>query len=186
MIQWLVVGLGNFEKRYENTRHNVGFMVVEEIGKIIGDKEWRMEQKFKSQVLEVGNVLLLKPQTYMNRSGEAVVAALGYYRLDSKQLIVIHDDLDIALGEIKTAWARGPKAHNGILSVEASLKTDQFWRVRVGVETRTAQERIVRPAETYVLEQMDQDTKRGLEPAIRRAANAVRQIMNERGSDGSV
>lgn len=186
MVQWLVVGLGNHEKRYDNTRHNVGFMVVEMVGKRIGGAAWSMEPRFKSQVLGGENMLLLKPQTYMNRSGEAVVSALRYFRLDSRQLIVIHDDLDIPLGGVKTAWARGPKAHNGILSVEASLKTDQFWRVRLGVETRTTQERLVRPAMTYVLEQMDQETKKVLEPAIRQAADTVWQMVHGRGADGNV
>jgi PTH1 family peptidyl-tRNA hydrolase len=186
MIEWLVVGLGNYEKRYENTRHNVGFMVVEEMGKRKGNKEWRIEQKFKSQAMEGENILLLKPQTFMNRSGEAVVAAMRYFRLESKQLIVIHDDLDIALGSVKTTWARGPKAHNGILSVEEGLKSDQFWRIRVGVETRTSDERGLRPAEMYVLEQMNRETKDVLAPALVRAADEVEQIIHGRSHDENI
>ncbi|MBU1071203.1 aminoacyl-tRNA hydrolase, partial [Patescibacteria group bacterium] len=112
----LIVGLGNIGEKYKNTRHNVGFMVVDEL------------EKHKE---DLGKVMLVKPATFMNESGRAVAKMVRFYKLDLDNLYVVHDDLDLKLGEYKIQKGVGPKVHNGILSVEKELGDKEFWRVRV-------------------------------------------------------
>lgn len=138
-----VVGLGNSGDKYARTRHNVGFMMVD---KLAGDGKW---YKSKSGLLlyhwtRVGGeeVELLKPLTFMNSSGDAV----GYVKkkhpkLSMNDLFVIHDDLDIKLGEYKIQKGKGPRDHKGLLSIYKKLKTSDFWHVRVGIDNRSQQVR---------------------------------------------
>jgi len=116
----LLVGLGNPGKKYAGTRHNVGFEVVD------GLKE----------ELRVKGVRFLKPQLFMNRSGEVVKEALKKNKVKLEDLYVVHDDLDIELGEFKVSWGKGPKDHNGLRSVYEELSSKEFWHVRVGIDNR--------------------------------------------------
>ena len=118
MYMRIVVGLGNPGKEYENTRHNVGFMVVD---------------KLKPEI-EGKKILLVKPQKFMNRSGEEVIKVVNFHKVDLANLYVVHDDLDIKLGEYKIQFGKGPKVHNGITSIEQALGTKDFWRVRIGID----------------------------------------------------
>jgi len=124
----IVVGLGNPGVEHENNRHNVGFVVVDRLAAGAG---W--ESKFDSLIHKSGDVVLVKPLTFMNRSGEAVAQIMNFYKMNSDDLAVVHDDLDIRLGEFKMQKGVGPKVHNGLTSVEVQLSTKDFWRVRVGV-----------------------------------------------------
>lgn len=152
----LIVGLGNLGKRYENTRHNVGFLVLEELknkiqisnipegervpygaGKYQNDNfKFKNEKRFKAEVLKMGDVILAKPQTFMNNSGVAVSLLYTLYKIHNTDLFIIHDDLDIKLGEYKIQFGKGPKIHNGLLSIYEKLGTRDFWHVRVGIENR--------------------------------------------------
>ena len=136
----LIVGLGNPGKRYENTRHNVGFLVLDEIQKQISSQfsnnNFESQDKFKSDVLRGKNLILVKPKTFMNDSGSAVFFVSSYYKIPMDKIYIVHDDLDISLGEFKIQKGKGPRDHNGILSVEKALGKKDFWRVRVGVENR--------------------------------------------------
>lgn len=155
----LIVGLGNPGKKYENTRHNIGFMVVEALAKKIfqGEPSWKEAKKFKALVCEGPNYLLAKPQTYMNNSGEAIKNILSFYKLLSGRaeedltalLTVIHDDLDIALGKYKISLSSRSAGHNGVESIIINLKTKKFRRFRIGIG---AAEKELRPAEKFVLE----------------------------------
>ncbi len=141
----LVVGLGNPGETHANNRHNVGFMVVDRLAKEAG---W--ESKFEALILKARDYLLVKPQTFMNRSGEVVAKLANFYKVATDDLMVIHDDLDIRLGEYKIQKGVGPKVHNGLTSVEERLGTANFWRLRIGVDNRpTGQART--PGEEYVL-----------------------------------
>ena len=141
----IIVGLGNPGEDYKETRHNIGFMVVDKLAR-------SSFRKSKSGLLEyswLGSELeLIKPQTFMNKSGEAVKYAMGKHKVSLNDLLVIHDDLDITLGEYKIDFGKGPKVHNGINSVIEKLGSDQFWRVRVGIENRGE---LKIPGEKYVL-----------------------------------
>lgn len=148
----LIVGLGNLGEKYHQTRHNVGFMVVDEIAKKF-DGEWVMNKYVSSEVTRDENIILAKPQTYMNDSGQAVKDLIAFYELSVSELIVVHDDLDIPLGQYKIQLGKGPKVHNGINSIESELITEQFWRVRVGIDNRNPNNRA--PGEAYVLQQFN-------------------------------
>lgn len=145
----VVVGLGNPGERYENTRHNAGWMVmgrlaqkIEDLGFMIQEqRDWKESKKGRLlyRWLEVGGekIELIKPVTFMNESGKAVAYVRKKHPgLGLDDLFVAHDDLDITMGEYKIQMGRGPKEHGGVESVERSLGTKEFWRVRVGVDSR--------------------------------------------------
>jgi PTH1 family peptidyl-tRNA hydrolase len=131
--QRLIVGLGNPGRNYEPHRHNLGFMVVDELA---GELSWttNREKSLICQVeLEGERVWLLKPQTYMNRSGSAVGPALNRLNSDPARMIVIHDDLDLALGRVRIKVGGGDGGHRGIRSIADSLRFRDFIRVRLGI-----------------------------------------------------
>ena len=145
----LVVGLGNPGKNYEKNRHNVGFMLVNKIGHFFEDGRWVMEKRWEAEVMRVGEMILIKPTTFMNDSGRAVRKVKDYFKIKDDDVWVAHDDLDIVLGEYKIQKGKGPKIHNGLKSVEDSLAGKDFWRVRVGVDGRGGKRR--ETGEEYVL-----------------------------------
>jgi peptidyl-tRNA hydrolase, PTH1 family len=150
-----IVGLGNPGTEYAHNRHNVGFHFVDWIAQEkLGDAKWHTNTKnhfaYISTKLGSDRLVLIKPHSFMNRSGHPTHAALDFFQKGiAERLIVAHDDLDIMLGAWKLDLAKGPKMHNGIDSVEASLRTDQFWRARIGIDNRNPANRI--DGETYVL-----------------------------------
>lgn len=139
----LVVGLGNPGKKYEKTRHNVGFVVLDavqsQLAKIDQMSEWTLHKSFNAMIAEghvAGNkAILAKPLTFMNRSGDAVGLIKSYYKLDTKDILVAHDDKDIDLGEVKYQWKRGHAGQNGVRSIIDVLGTNEFYRLRIGVKT---------------------------------------------------
>jgi PTH1 family peptidyl-tRNA hydrolase len=166
----LVVGLGNPGKDYERTRHNVGFMVVEASARRMAKSQWQMEKKFQSETVKSNNELLLvKPQTFMNSSGVAVAKIMKNYKLTASSIYVVHDDLDIKLGEYKIQFGKGPHKHNGVTSVEQQLKTKEFWHVRVGVAGKHYEQIKARGgsmAEEYVLKPFANEEKPVIEATI--------------------
>lgn len=132
----LIVGLGNPEIEYQTTRHNTGFLVID---KLLANCEAKTSFDKKNNVdvakttINKKRVLLAKPQTYMNNSGIAVKALLSFYKLKPENLIVIHDDKDVVLGETRVQTNRGPAGHNGVKSIIEHLGTQNFTRIRVGV-----------------------------------------------------
>lgn len=177
-MEWLIVGLGNPGKQYQNTRHNVGFMVVEEVARRLATLDWRLEKKFKAEVAVTGDMILVKPQTFMNCSGEAVRAVMNFYKLSAERVIVVHDDLDISQGSVKAGMEKGPKVHNGLTSIEQQLGTNHFWRVRVGIETRTPEERSMWPGEKYVLLPLSASAHEAVHEAVILAAQKVKGILD--------
>lgn len=129
----LVVGLGNPGAEYVGTRHNIGFMAADTLAGSFGcGTAWK--KKFKGLVSSVSkpNILLLKPQTYMNLSGESVAEAARFYRIEPARIIVFHDDLDLLPGQVKIKQGGGSGGHNGIKSIDAHIGAD-YWRVRLGI-----------------------------------------------------
>jgi len=110
----VIVGLGNPGKEYENTRHNVGFLILDILREELGLSSFKKEKKIKAEILMNKKVVLLKPQTFMNNSGEAVISFLNYYKLKPEDLLVIHDDIDLKLGEAKISLGQGPAGHKGV------------------------------------------------------------------------
>lgn len=142
MIEKLIVGLGNLGKRYKNTRHNVGFIVVDQLAvKLIPERSekteyFAMDNKFNCEIFKFNGVALAKPQTFMNESGKAVSSISQYLNIPISNIYIVHDDLDIKLGEYKIQKGKGPKDHKGLNSIYEKLGTKDFWHVRIGVENR--------------------------------------------------
>lgn len=137
----LVVGLGNPGKKYHRTRHNIGFMVLDFLHDAVAERTgisaWQTSPKFNAEIADFKvkneSVLLLKPLTYMNDSGHSVQLAAQFYKIAPADILVVHDDKDLPLGEIKLQTNRGHAGHNGIRSIIACLNTKDFGRLRLGV-----------------------------------------------------
>jgi PTH1 family peptidyl-tRNA hydrolase len=138
----LIIGLGNPGRQHENTRHNVGFMVLDKIS-----NNFKFVKKFNCEIAKLGDAIFAKPQTFMNLSGQAVQAIMSFYKINSEDLVVIHDDLDIELGDFKIQKNRSSAGHNGVQSIIDSIGTKDFTRIRVGIKNE--QPNIV--AEKFVL-----------------------------------
>jgi len=151
----LIVGLGNPGEKYKNTRHNIGFMVLDEIARKRG-VVMRLENQFESEKgdFNIGEerVMLVKPQTFMNNSGEAVSKLKNYYKIDSEDIWVIHDDVDLELGKIRIVLGGSSAGHKGAQSVIDNIGTDRFWRIRVGVGKSDGI-----PTEDWVLQNFSQN-----------------------------
>ena len=132
----LIIGLGNPGKEYTKTRHNVGFMVIDALAKNLG-ADFKLNKKFQAEVAVIKNgkeeIVLAKPQTFMNLSGISTRAILDFYKIKPENITVIHDDKDILFGQVKYQTDRSAAGHNGIKSIIEHLNTQNFSRVRVGV-----------------------------------------------------
>lgn len=131
---WLVVGLGNPGSKYEHNRHNIGFLATDQVAGKFGASLW--VKKFTGLWCEANaaseRIYLLKPQTYMNLSGESVAAAARFYKIPPERIIVLHDELDILPGKLRVKQGGGDGGHNGIKSIDAHMG-DNYWRVRIGI-----------------------------------------------------
>ncbi len=133
---WLFVGLGNPGKEYSNNRHNIGFMTLDAVQNefpIFGSYKSKFQGKISEGRLSGEKVILLKPQTYMNSSGQSVKAAVSFYKIEPENIIVFHDEIDISFCQVRVKQGGGNAGHNGLKSIQAHLGTPDFWRVRMGV-----------------------------------------------------
>ena len=128
---YLIVGLGNIGEKYQNTRHNIGFLVIDYITKNLNTSNIN-NSNFQSTLLKSGYNLFSKPTTYMNNSGIAVHSIKEYYKIDLENIIVIHDDLDLPFGTVKFKIGGGHGGHNGLRSLDAHI-TKEYIRVRIGI-----------------------------------------------------
>jgi PTH1 family peptidyl-tRNA hydrolase len=168
---FLIVGLGNPGKTYQESRHNLGFRVVdllaEHHGIRVGQKRFRGE--FGSGSIGDQRVYLLKPLTFMNLSGEAVATAVNYLKIPLEQVLIAHDDVDLALGRIQVKSGGGHGGHRGLQSVIEYLNTDDFVRIRVGVGRPKDEGGVT----DYVLEPFGSAESSAAEDAVGRAAEAA-------------
>jgi len=128
----LVVGLGNPGLKYKKTRHNVGFILLDKYAKE-HNLSWKKDKKAKAQIARHEDLIFVKPQTSMNRSGISVSYLMSYYDLDLEDLMVIHDDVDLGFLQTKLQKSTGPAGHRGVEDIIVSLRSKDFWRFRVGV-----------------------------------------------------
>jgi PTH1 family peptidyl-tRNA hydrolase len=168
----IIIGLGNPESRFERTRHNVGFEVVERLGRRWAPGQtWRYD--FHSLLLELRHaqepILLVKPQTYMNRSGLAVAELVQYYQLPLHHLLVICDDLNLPLGQLRLRAQGTHGGHKGLLDIQQRLGTTQYPRLRIGIGSPPAGW----DAADFVLGRFRPEERAVIEPALERAADAV-------------
>ena len=128
----LIVGLGNIGKEYDNTRHNVGFMVLDTM-----NLDFKLEKKFQAYLcrkkINSEDVIFIKPTTYMNLSGNSVIKVVNYYKIKPDDILVVHDDLDLPFNHFKCKFDSSSGGHNGIKSIIASLNTQKFARLKIGI-----------------------------------------------------
>ncbi|HMN19061.1 MAG TPA: aminoacyl-tRNA hydrolase [Candidatus Moranbacteria bacterium] len=152
----LIIGLGNPGEKYEKTRHNAGFIALDEIRRLWEFPEFKENSRFSAQLSEGvrggEKILLVKPQTFMNRSGHSVKALVDFYKVPLENIVVIHDDLDIAAGEMKISPDSSSGGHNGAKSLIAQLGTQNFQRIRLGIEGSEKKKERSIPGEVFVLE----------------------------------
>ena len=181
----LVVGLGNPGRAYEHTRHNAGWEVLDEFAKRRSAgfrRSWRRPVQSAKAALEgVGNLLLVKPLTFMNLSGNVLPGLMRSAGLAAKDLIVVADDINLPLGKLRIRAGGGAGGHNGLKSVIAHLGTEEFARVRVGV----GEQEDGKSLKDHVLERMNSEERRALAEAVARAADAL-ECMLVRGVDSAM
>ena len=177
-VSWLIVGLGNPGARYENTRHNVGFMVADEIG----ERQHAPIQKLKFRALtniftiSGEKVLVMKPVTYMNLSGEAVRQAADFYKVPPDHVLVVLDDTALAVGKLRVRRGGSAGGHNGLKSIIQHLGTDQFPRLRVGVGEKPHPDYDLAD---WVLGRFTGEDKKAIDAAVKRAADGVECILKD-------
>lgn len=186
-----IVGLGNPGEKYQYNRHNVGFMVVDELQRsldsapddgrnTLDDATFSFSKKFNAEMIQTNEYILVKPQTFMNDSGVALAAICNFYKIKNENLYIIHDDLDIKIGNYKIQHGKGPKVHNGLKSVEEKLGTDQFWNVRVGVENREVRGNKGIPGMVYSLQNFSPEEKIVVERVIKSITRELLSVLSSR------
>lgn len=162
----LIIGLGNFEDKYLFTRHNAGFIAVD-IFAVSNSQMFSVEKKLKSKItkfkLNGEDIIIIKPLTYMNLSGEAVIATMNFYKIDIKDILVIYDDISLDLGRVRFRNSGSDGGHNGIKSIIKHLGTDKFNRLKIGIGP---QPNI--PSEAYVLQNFSQEELVQLKEILRK------------------
>lgn len=172
---YLIVGLGNPEKEYANTRHNMGFDTINEIAEKnnIEINKNKFKGLYEKTNIQNKNVILLKPQTYMNSSGESVKEIVNFYGIETQNIIIIYDDMDIEKGTIKIRKKGGPGSHNGMKSIVQELGTTDFPRIRVGIGKPEFKNDMI----NYVIGKIHKEEQDILKQGTKKAAEAVEEIL---------
>lgn len=182
---YLIVGLGNPEQEYDKTRHNMGFHVINKLAKQYGINI--NKNKFKGLIgtgtIGKEKVMLLKPQTYMNLSGESIKEVVDFYKLKVQDLIIIYDDMDIEIGTIKLRKKGGPGSHNGMKSVISNLGKDEFSRIRVGIGKPENKNDMINYVIGHIpeaeFERLDKSTTTAKDAVIDIVLNGIDKAMNK-------
>lgn len=175
MELYLIAGLGNPESDYSKTRHNMGFNTINKLAESYNIQVNKSKFKGLYGIGEIENkkVMLLKPQTYMNLSGQSIKEVVDFYKINLENLIVIYDDMDVEIGKIKVRKAGGPGSHNGMKSVVAELKSKQFKRIRVGIGKPIDKSMLIE----YVIGAIPEDEVPKLDQGTTLAKEAVVEIL---------
>jgi peptidyl-tRNA hydrolase, PTH1 family len=185
----IVVGLGNPGDKYENTRHNLGFMTVDHLLKELGPSNvaWDTSNKLKSAIasftIHEEKVLFVKPQTYMNNSGMAVQLIMDFYKCKPEDLWIVYDELDLPLGSIKIRFGGAAAGHHGVESIMEAVGTDKFWRFRLGIGVTHNKSEVGRhnfkDAKEYVLDQFHSGEAGKARELIKHGAEAIRTALEK-------
>ncbi len=171
----LVVGLGNPGSEYASTKHNLGYLTVDEIGKRVGVnlKKKKFNGVFGEGSLNNDKLLLLKPETYMNRSGGSVSSAVNFYHVPTENIIVVHDELDLPTGTVRIKAGGGSAGHKGVVSIIGELGSGDFVRIRIGIGKPRSKSGTV----SHVLSQFKKEENKIVHESVLRAADAVLEII---------
>lgn len=175
----LIVGLGNPGKKYEGTRHNVGWDAVSLLAQKLGASGFHNQDKFKSEITETvfgdEKILLVHPQTFMNASGEAVQALVSFYKLDLKDLLVVHDEMDYSPGIFAFSIGAGPAGNNGVASIQEMLATKDIARLRIGIGRSSPP----MANQDYVLNKPTLEERLAINSAMEKGVQAIQQWITE-------
>lgn len=172
----IIVGLGNPERDYSLTRHNMGFNVINLLAKEydIDISRTKFEAEYGSGIIEGEKVILVKPQTFMNASGRSVIEFVNFYKIELDDLIIVYDDMDIDISNIRIRKNGSPGSHNGMKSIVNILADDRFPRVRVGIGKPSDKEMDL---VEYVIGAIPEEEKNGLEEGVEKAKDALVEIL---------
>ncbi len=171
----LLVGLGNPGPQYEATRHNAGFWLAERYAKSVGVR-FRAEAGFFGRVAETQGLRIVLPQTYMNRSGQAVSALARFYKIAPEEILVAHDELDLLPGTVKIKKGGGHAGHNGLRDIAQALQTGEFWRIRIGIghpRTLNLEQEVV----DFVLHPPRREEQARIDDAIARTLEVMPELL---------
>ncbi|MGF7157433.1 aminoacyl-tRNA hydrolase [Bartonella heixiaziensis] len=176
---WLIAGLGNPGSQYQNNRHNIGFMAVDAIYQLFSFSPWskKFQAKISNGLINGEKTLLIKPQTFMNLSGQAIGEALRFYKLDLKNLIIIYDELDLPLGKVRIKIGGGSNGHNGIKSIDTHCGTD-YYRIRLGIGRPNSKELV----HQHVLGNFTKSDQECLLPLLEAIAKNITLLLKGDGS----
>ena len=172
----MVVGLGNPGRQYENNRHNTGFWFVDLLARRFGG-EFKMESRFHGSACRIraggSECWLLKPSTYMNRSGQSVSSLVKYFKIDVSQILVAHDELDLVAGEVRLKQEGGHAGHNGLRDIISAMGSKDFWRLRIGIDHPGERDLVV----DYVLSNPSRDDAIAIESRLGLVADLFPKIL---------
>jgi len=174
----LIIGLGNPGKNYTKTRHNVGFMVLDALKNDLGSSDWSLSKKFNAETSGLTTngekIILAKPMTFMNASGQSVQMIAHFYKVIPEDIIVVHDDKDLKLGDVRVQEDRSHAGHNGIKSIIEHIGTQKFTRVRVGVSEN---EKKMRDTSKFVLGKFGLFEKKKVEEVVRKSVEEIKKML---------
>ena len=172
---YLIVGLGNPENEYVHTRHNMGFDTINELAQNNGMTITKSKFKslYETGIIQGKKVILLKPQTYMNLSGQAIKEVVDFFNIKPEEILVIYDDIDIEKGQIKLRKKGGAGSHNGMKSVVQELQTTEFPRIRVGIGQPEYKSDMI----NYVIGKVPEEEQKILQEGTHKAAEAIEEVL---------
>jgi len=173
-MKTIIIGLGNPGEQYKNTRHNVGFMAIDKFAEINNFPDFNLQKKANALVAENENIILAKPQTFMNESGKAVRQITKPYTLNPKPLlVVVHDDIDLPVGKIKVVQERGSAGHKGVESIIQNIGNDGLIRIRIGIGGAKDVE-----AMDIVLKKFSETEQKVMDEVIEKTAEAIKCLID--------
>ena len=180
---YIIAGLGNPTREYERTRHNVGFDVIDVLADMFHTtvEEKKFQGLYGRAMIEGEKVIFLKPQTFMNLSGECIWAAADFYKIEPENIIIIYDDISLDVGQLRIRKKGSAGGHNGIKNIIAHLGTQEFPRIKVGVGAKPPKMDLA----DYVLSRFSREDRAVMEDAFKDAAEAV-QVMIAQGADAAM
>lgn len=176
----LIVGLGNPGKKFAKTKHNLGFLVLNELRKKWKFEKFNYEKKFLAKISEGKfngqEIILAKPQTFMNNSGKSVKSLISNFKIQNSHLWIVHDDLDIPLGKIKISFGRGAGGHKGVQSIIYELKTGNFLRFRIGILPKNKN---LKKIKNFVLKKFTKHEEKIVKEMIQKTVKAIEISLKE-------
>lgn len=170
----LIVGLGNPGKEYENTRHNTGFMAIDEYAKVnnINFNKNKFDGLYADILVNNEKVILLKPQKYMNLSGEVIYKYMDYFKIKKEDILVIYDDMDLEVGSFKIRYKGGSAGHNGLKNIENNISSNEYKRIKIGISKNKNIDTV-----NYVLGKFTQEEKEKLDEVLKNIPNIIEDYL---------